>query len=227
MVACGQIAHYHDGMANSVNREQVRLAKEALLGRLVPDLIHQLRNPLNSILTGAELLEENGDSPKLRETIVPVVSRSATRIRDLLSGLDSALETSVPRGFEVRAALREAGELLQCRRHTVEIVGACEGERYEVDGPYDALWVLLLSIYEQCLCNAQESLRISLAAESEGVSIHFVHDGTVGPVNSGSPQEFILELARSLDADVYYVEHESAVVLRFRENVRLVSKVQK
>jgi len=76
--------------------------QEADLGRRVPDLIHQIRNPLSSILTSAELLGEENCSDAMREKLLPVVLRSAKRIRDLLSEMETHVPGESSRGSDTQ-----------------------------------------------------------------------------------------------------------------------------
>jgi signal transduction histidine kinase len=39
----------------------LQMHREATLGRLISGLVHELRNPLNSIANSAQLLEERGE----------------------------------------------------------------------------------------------------------------------------------------------------------------------
>jgi phosphoglycerate-specific signal transduction histidine kinase len=214
-------------MANSANLEDVRLAKEALLGRLLPNLIHQLRNPLNSILTSAELLDEQGENGRLRSTLLPVVSRSAVRIRDILSSLDSSVETNVGRSFELREALSRAQEFLQCRRHTVAIHAAGPGTDIVIGGEYEPLWILLLSVLEETLCAAKNAMWIEFTAGDEQVEVSLTHDGdTEEANNSGFVREFILALAPALGGGVYYDALAKTTVLSLATTLRRFPEVQ-
>ncbi len=202
-------------MANSANFERIRLAKQALLGRLVPDLVHQLRNPLNSILTSAELLGEQGDNEQLRGTLLPVVSRSAARIRDLLRSLDGSMDADLARVFELRSALEEAQALLRCRRHTVVIHPSAKGTALVISGDYEPLWMLLLSVLEETLCAAEHSVWIEVREDQERVDVAFVHDGESNENSSGFEREFVLSLAPALGAEVYYDGPARSTMLRF------------
>ena len=202
-------------MATSANSERIRLAKQALLGRLVPDLVHQLRNPLNSILTSVELLAEQGDNEQLRGTLLPVVSRSAARIRDLLRSLDGSIDADLARVFELRSALEDAQALLQCRRHTVVIQPSAKGSALVIKGDYEPLWILLLSVLEETLCAAKHSVRIEVREDEEHVGVAFVHDGEPNEKSSGFEREFVLSLAPALGAEVYYDGPARSTMLRF------------
>lgn len=186
-------------MASQGNSEDVRLAKEALLGRLLPNLIHQLRNPLNSILTSAELLSERGDDPNLRRTLLPVAVRSANCIRDLLRSMDSSLDVHVERSFELREALANAKEVLQIRRHTIAIHGLAPGDDIVIAGEYEPLWVLLLSVLEEILCAAKNTVWIELSQSETHTEVSLTHDGEAKEGNPTFAREFILTLVPVVD----------------------------
>ncbi len=209
-------SHYHQAvMVESANPERIRLAKEALLGRLLPGLIHQLRNPLNSILTSAELLDAQGEDAQLRGTLLPVVSRSALRIRDLLRPLDSSLDSDPKRVFDLRGAVNEAKELLQCHQRIVAIHTPKPGPAIVIKGDYESLWILLLGMLEECFCAAKTSIWIEIADNGAQVEVSVKHDGTIEATNSGLLSEFILALAPALGAAVYYKASEQTAVLSF------------
>ena len=194
-------------MATPPDPERVRLVQEALIGRLVPDLVHQLRNPLNSILTTAALLAEKGDRAELRDKLLPVLSRSAERLRDLLAFADAWQQADASESVDLRCALADVLLLLQARNPTVTIHPADPGAPIFIGGERDHLRTLLLSLLEESLSGAKNDLWLRVTEASGVAIVRFVwSDRAVDPdeTNSGYVREFALDLARYLGGTVDY-----------------------
>lgn len=196
-------------MAAPAELERARLVQEALLGRLVPDLVHQLRNPLNAILASAVLLQERADSEAMREKLLPVLLRSAERMRTLLSGLGDVPALDAEQGIDLIKLLDSALAVLSSRRHTITVHPLADGAPVMVAGEGDLLWPLLLCILEEGLCAAETKLSLSLVETSEQVALTITHDGSghTSPVRASGPENgFAEEAAAALGGSLEFAE---------------------
>ena len=196
--------------------ERLRLAKEALLGRLVPDLLHQLRNPLNAILTSAELIHDKRDDVALRETLVPVLLRSAHRMRDLLSAMDYRRNPDGDPAFELRTSLSGVLSVLSSRQHSLSVHRDAEGLPLMLAGDGAALWTLLLFVLEGSLGAAKNDMWIRITETAEHVELTLAHDGEshTSPKNSsGLEQDVIDGLAREIGAQICYAVEDPGRLL--------------
>ncbi|MCP4445379.1 MAG: hypothetical protein GY811_08550 [Myxococcales bacterium] len=200
-------------MTTPPDPEHIHLLQEAILGRLVPDLIHQLRNPLNSILTSAELLEERGGNLELQEKLLPVILRSAGRIKELLSFVDHRPDPGEGAPFELRQGMQDALGLLHSRGHTMAIEPAMAGAPIELAGKPEHIWTLVLALLDESLSFASTCLSIRISETANEANAIYARDGMAlskDAKNSESGRESIRALAGSLGATVYYEEVESS-----------------
>lgn len=180
--------------------DRVRLVQEALVGRLLPELVHQLRNPINSILTGAELLRTKGDQPQLRDKLLPVLLRSSERLRDLLETTDARQGLEAEDDFELRAAVQDALVLLQCRRHTVATHAPDGGQSLWIRGESSLLRILLLLLLEEGKCAASEELRIDISETPHSAVLTLTSDRA--KETEKDSHAFIAEVAQHLGCTV-------------------------
>jgi len=132
-------------------------AHQHALEAFASDVSHELKNPLASIRSAAELLAEIED-PADREHFVAVVQREVARMERLLTALreigeiDVRLETEAPTVVDLDALLREVAEGF-CRRadKDVKIVLAAPGGPLPVRASPERL----LQVFENLLDNAR------------------------------------------------------------------------
>lgn len=99
-------------------RPSERAPGEASLGRLVGALAHEVRNPLATIRTFAELLPERADDPQFRTRFAEVVSQDVGRIDALVERLGELAELAPPQRQPVDVSALLEG-LLDERRQRI------------------------------------------------------------------------------------------------------------
>ncbi len=84
----------------------VALHRDAIIGRLLVSVLHELRNPLNSICSSAQLLAEQGDLESMRNKLLPVLTRSSKAMVDSLAAVDlSRIKGEQNRPIDLHQAL--------------------------------------------------------------------------------------------------------------------------
>lgn len=96
----------YNRMAWSAREREAMLARlaeqerEAVLGRLVATLAHEVRNPLGGVLTAIHTLRRFGDKPEVREEALDFMERGVVALREVV---DATLKThrlpDPPRAF--------------------------------------------------------------------------------------------------------------------------------
>ncbi|MEP7339247.1 MAG: ATP-binding protein [Acidobacteriota bacterium] len=84
----GQLAQAFDQMRRSIKQSQTALLKSerlATIGQMASLIIHDLRNPLATISTAAEVMRNDGITPDRRHTMVETQIRAAHRMNDMLT----------------------------------------------------------------------------------------------------------------------------------------------
>lgn len=178
-------------LARHSTRQRVKAARLAAMGTATGQLLHQVKNPLQTILLHAELLEDDllaGDSESRRELCQAIVGEAA-RMADILgrlstfaSGVGQQLETQPVALHEVvRAAIRQL--TAECAAAGIQVV----------PGPVDEIvtsgdQVFLLQALVNVLRNSYEELRerpgsrggrveVSLRRRGAGAVIEVQDDG--------------------------------------------------
>ncbi len=85
-----QLASAFDQMRHSLRQTQAALLKNerlATIGQMASSIIHDLRNPLATISTAAEVMKNDGLSTVRRQTMIETQLRASTRMNSMLSEL--------------------------------------------------------------------------------------------------------------------------------------------
>ncbi len=69
----------------SVESEKIRLEKLAGLGQLTAGIAHEIRNPLNTISSAAQTLQNEDVSPEIREKMSRYIEEETIRLNDLIN----------------------------------------------------------------------------------------------------------------------------------------------
>lgn len=85
-----QLANAFDQMRHSLRQTQAALLKNerlATIGQMASSIIHDLRNPLATISTAAEVMKNDGLSAVRRQTMLDTQLRASTRMNSMLAEL--------------------------------------------------------------------------------------------------------------------------------------------
>ena len=155
----------------------LQMHREATLGRLISGLVHELRNPLNSIANSAQLLEERGEQVELRNKLLPVIARSSKRIERLLDAVELHRPEQHASPIDLHQALESCLEVLVYLARHVEVhptgvkgVALVEGEPHQI-------WFLLLSLLESILGCGAKKLWVRSRVEDTHHVLVLEHDG--------------------------------------------------
>jgi len=130
-------------------------AHQHALESFASDVSHELKNPLASIRSAAELLADI-DDPADRERFLVLVQREVTRMERLLTAvreigeIDARLETESPEAVDLEALLREVVEGFRRRADNREIHLVSPGNPVRVRARPERL----LQVFENLLDNA-------------------------------------------------------------------------
>jgi two-component system sensor histidine kinase ChvG len=130
-------------------------AHQHALESFASDVSHELKNPLASVRSAAELLADLED-PADRERFLTLVQREVTRMERLLTAvreigeIDARLETESPEGVDLEALLREVVEGFRRRADKAEIHLVSPGVPVLVRARSERL----LQVFENLLDNA-------------------------------------------------------------------------
>ncbi|HZS09977.1 MAG TPA: ATP-binding protein [Blastocatellia bacterium] len=86
----GELAGAFDQMRRSLKQTQAELLKRerlATIGQMAGSIVHDLRNPLATISTAAEMLNRAGLAPERRQTLLESQLRASQRMHEMLRGL--------------------------------------------------------------------------------------------------------------------------------------------
>jgi two-component system, NtrC family, sensor histidine kinase HydH len=167
----------------------------AVIGELTSSVAHNIRNPLSSIRSSAELsleLSQEDCSEQARD-IIREVDRISGRITELLrlSGKDQFTVDKVDIEALLQSCVTDHAETFQQRMQTLTLECAGEGFYANTDA------ALLRQVFHSLLSNASEAManggtcRVSLAEDSGGrLKISFADNG------EGVPSAAAAELFR-------------------------------
>ncbi|MCP3985446.1 MAG: hypothetical protein GY723_13735 [bacterium] len=176
---------------------------------LIDCLAHELRNPLVSIQTSAQLLPERFSDPEFRGRYHQEVQADVDRLGDLLSRLTrfASLGDPKPAPLDVTALL---DRMLEKRRETIKKRHLLVLRELEADHPQaivdkDVLVFVLECLLDRIVAQSSERADLYLAsrphqAEDGSMNLRILfrfHDGASGGVLSSERYSLSLWLARS------------------------------
>jgi K+-sensing histidine kinase KdpD len=178
-------------MLDSLTEAEVALLlqmhKEATLGRLVSGLVHELRNPINSIANSAQLLEERGEQEALRDKLLPVITRSSDRVQKLLEAVELHRADQHSPPVDLHHALETCMEVLVYLVRHVEYHPSGVKEEALVEGEPHQIWFVLLSLLETMLAGGAKNLWLRSHEEDANHVLVLEHDGPA--ICSGSEED--------------------------------------
>ncbi|MEO6725920.1 MAG: HAMP domain-containing sensor histidine kinase [Blastocatellia bacterium] len=183
----GQLAQAFDQMRQSIKQSQAALLKNerlATIGQMASSIIHDLRNPLATISTAAEVMSNDGITFDRRRLMIETQLRASHRMNDMLTEI---LEFS--RGsYKLSPAPQPLAPIIQCATQELGAQMAQLGIRLNVVVPpqirLEADAGKLARVFENLLVNALQALQLEgkhkeLGAETAGglVEIRAIQDG--------------------------------------------------
>lgn len=162
-------------------RERLEAARLAAMGTATARILHQVKNPLQTILLHAEMLEDDrmAANVELRREICQAIVGEALRMTDLLSGL-SAYAAGV--GRQLTLAPLELDVLVRELAGLAEREGVHEGVEVRIGALEPAVVrgdaVFLREAVGNVLRNAQEALRGRNGAGGPVLGIEMRRRGT-------------------------------------------------
>ena len=140
----GVLMVFHDMTAMRRLQEQVRRTDRlASMGTLAAGMAHEIKNPLVTIKTFTQLLQERYADPEFRDTFVPLVSDEVKRIDGIVNQLLSFARPSKPRmvNMHVHEVLDKSLRLVQQEfiRKNILVSRDCAAERDLMHGDPDLL----------------------------------------------------------------------------------------
>jgi signal transduction histidine kinase len=191
-----------EGMTDAERALLVALHRDATMGRLMASVLHELRNPLNSIRNGAQLLAERGDLQAMRDKLLPVLTRSSGAMVDVLDALDlSRVKKEGDRPVDLHQTLASCMGVVSCAMRYLEYHPTGVNEEALVDVDPDLLWTLLLSILETSAHSNPKNLWVRSEAKGETQVLVIEHDGPTSEPNPSMGTQsagLVMELSRIL-----------------------------
>jgi signal transduction histidine kinase len=182
----GQLASAFNQMRQSIKQSQAALLKSerlATIGQMASSIIHDLRNPLATISTAAEVLNHENITPERRRTLIESQLRASERMSGMMTEL---LEFS--RGsYKLNRHVQPLSEIVQ--RATQELNTQLAHLKIKLDIRIPARPIIeadaerMRRVFENILFNAIEAMphggAIGISAKSEAgfVRIDIIDDG--------------------------------------------------
>jgi two-component system sensor histidine kinase PhcS len=154
----------------------------AALGNLSAGMVHELRNPLNSVLNGAKVLQERGDNETIRERLLPLVVDGAQRMESIISALGSHTRAGDSHAaFDLNASILASLRLLTFRARDVKIETELP-ERCVAYGEEGPIAQVLVNLLDNALrsgaqhvwvrATTGDEIAVEVADDGEGIDEH-------------------------------------------------------
>lgn len=133
-----------------LEREKGEARRLISLGELAAEMAHEIKNPLVSIKTFAELLPHKYDDSEFRHSFSGIVGQEIERINKLVTGLLDFSRTPKPsfQEVDIKAVVEETLALLtpQCAAQNIRLKKVIPKELPRLEGDHDQLKQALLNI---------------------------------------------------------------------------------
>jgi signal transduction histidine kinase len=182
----GELASAFDQMRRSLKQTQAELLRRerlATIGQMAGSIVHDLRNPLATVSTAAEMLNRNALPPERRRTLLDSQLRAVQRMHAMLRELLDFTRGS----YDLKLERQSLISLVERAVQGIGANGARPGITIETNIPADLSVRVdaeqLGRVFENLLTNAIEAMpdggRVSLRAEKFGerVRIDVIDDG--------------------------------------------------
>jgi signal transduction histidine kinase len=153
--------------------------KLAVVGTLAAGILHEVRNPVNSILNAARVLAGGNAAPDLAARLLAVIADGAQRIQGITSALESHARPAEAGGFalyDVHEGLDATLRLLEHRMAGVNVHRdfAATTRAAAPPGPLNQVF---LNIIDNALRSGAKSLYIATASDARLVTVRIGDDG--------------------------------------------------
>lgn len=142
---------------------------QACVGQLVPGTVHQLRNPLNALFNGAQLMDERGGDESMRAKLLPVMLRSSQRMGEILDAIDPNLDEHAP--YDLHLVVETSLRLLRSQTMGVEMKFEKAAATLPVQGELHSLQAMVLSLLQRHLACRPKGIHLRLSATAEMVEL--------------------------------------------------------
>ncbi len=153
--------------------------KLAVVGTLAAGILHEVRNPVNSILNAARVLAGGNAAPDLAAKLLAVIADGAQRIQGITSALEAHARPAEAGGsalFDVHEGLNATLLLLEHRMTDVSVHRdfAATTRATAPPGPLNQVF---LNIIDNALRSGAKSIHIATASDARVVTVRFGDDG--------------------------------------------------
>jgi signal transduction histidine kinase len=156
--------------------------KSADMNLVIHELVHELKNPMVTIKTFAQLLGDRYQDEDFRARFQDVVGGDIERMDDLLETLVEFADFSQPRAGKVpleeklRTAVKEIGE--ECDKRQARISWRGNGYNREIRTDEAQLKYILKNVLLAVLSQAKISSEIDIEVEKQGcIAISYIREG--------------------------------------------------
>lgn len=148
------------------------------------DVSHEFKNPLASIRTATDLLEDE-DDPEARQRFVQMIQRDVTRLGRLLSAvrqitqIDARLDAEPVEVFDLRKTLRRLRESYEMRSPGIDYVLHVPDEPVPVEASPDRIVQVLENLLDNATGFSPEggTIQIELASDGDEAVLTVSDDG--------------------------------------------------
>lgn len=185
-----QLSTAFDQMRHSLRETQAALLKNerlATIGQMASSIIHDLRNPLATISTAAEVMQNDGLSPARRQTMLETQLRASTRMNSMLAELLEFSRGSYklnPCRLSLASIVQRSLQELNTQFSQLGVqVHTQVSEEILLDADDEKLGRVLENLLINCLQAFQQagqragSIQILAKSDSDGVKLELLDDG--------------------------------------------------
>ncbi len=179
-------------MADHVNR----VKRLAVLGEMAAGLVHEIKNPLASLVGAVTMLRDHPENVSIRDRLMRIVTREAGRLDRLLGDflLFARPPVTTPQPIALSTAIDDVLDLFEQeleRNRRIRLVRHIEPDlvlRIDPSHLHQVLWNLLLNAEEAIEEETTGVITVSASAHKKGIAIEISDTG------SGIPKERLAQI---------------------------------